>query len=100
MAQLPFLYDAELKGLGDKLLDRLSCSVWPAERQRDENVGEAFDHSGEAPYTARESLTAQENLTLVVKNGPHAGSYRIVGATPQPFTGHVGLELTKMMPVG
>lgn len=96
MAQLPFLYDAELREMDETVVMQLSCSVWPAERQRDTTAGEAYDHTGEAPYAARDELVAPKNRRLVVTRGPLAGTYRIVGATPQPFTRHVGLELIRV----
>lgn len=99
MAQLPFLYDAEVRDQADALVERVSCSVWPAERQRDELSGEVFDHTGEAPLCAADALSGP-NRRLVVMNGPLAGRYSIVGATPQLFTRHVGLELNRVSPVG
>lgn len=99
MAQLPFLYDAEVRDQADSLVERVSCSVWPAERQRDETSGEVFDHTGEAPLRAGDALRGP-NRRLVVLNGPLAGRYSVSGATPQPFTQHVGLELLRVDPVG
>jgi hypothetical protein len=96
VSQLPFLYNGELQELNGTVIEGVSCSVWPAERRRDGRAGEVFDHTGEVPLTAAEALTEHENVTLVVLNGPLAGSYRVVDATAQTFTRHVGLELAKV----
>jgi hypothetical protein len=99
--QLPFLYTAELvEQNGQTVVRRLSCSVWPATSQDSARAGETFDHTGEAPYDARDELTAGKNRRLRVTRGPMEGEYRIVGATPQPFTRHIALELIRVKAVG
>lgn len=90
---LPYLYDAELVDPGAVHVADLHVSVWPASSQASNDAGEHFSHTGEAPAEAEPLLT--HNRSLVIATGQMAGSYKIVGATLQPFVPHVGLELLR-----
>jgi hypothetical protein len=93
VGSLPFLYTADLIARGGAVIEEaVPCSVWPASNSRSATSGEVFDHSGEASLEFKDAL-AEANRALVIADGPMAGTYNIVAATPQPFVPHVGLEL-------
>ncbi len=97
MSSLPFLTTGTLVEQGGAAVagaEAVPCSVWPATSSRSSDVGHHHTHSGEAALEHADALQVA-NRSLILTEGLYAGTYKIVGATPNGFVPHVVLDLLR-----
>lgn len=90
MPSLPFLDTCDISSNGIAVLADCPVSVWPAPN-RVTDVGAAYDHQAEAPYSAYEALRSP-NAKVVI-----AGTtYQVIDLQANAYLPHVSMQLREM----
>lgn len=88
---LPFDRQGTVHKQGGEELAEIDLAIWPAALSTT-NVGEAYDHTGEAPADAAEHLVRKANREIRVDGR----RFKIVEAHLHGYMPHVGLRLREI----